>query len=62
MRALERSGSRLDNLERAVAGIRSRMRFWRSAALIAGGIAAVLFFAWRGCHQRLERCECEKRQ
>jgi len=59
-RRLERSGSRLDNLERAVGAIKSRLRFWQSAALIAGGLALVLFFAWRGARQRLERCEREK--
>jgi hypothetical protein len=57
---LERSGSRLDNLERAVSSIKARLRFWQSAALIAGGLAVVLFFAWRGARQRLERCEREK--
>jgi hypothetical protein len=59
-RRLERSGSRLDNLERAVSSIKARLRFWQSAALIAGGLAVVLFFAWRGARQRLERCEREK--
>jgi len=59
-RRLERSGARLDNLERAVSSIKSRLRFWQGAALIAGGLAVVLFFAWRNARQRLERCEREK--
>jgi hypothetical protein len=59
---LERSGSKLDSLERAVGAIKARLRFWQSAALIAGGLAVVLFFAWRGARQRLERCEREKAQ
>jgi hypothetical protein len=46
-RRLERSGARLDNLERAVSSIKARLRFWQSAALIAGGLALVLFLAWR---------------
>ena len=62
MRALERSGQRLSNLEHSVGLIRTRLRFWQLTALISGGLALVLFLAWRGCHQRLERCECEKRQ
>jgi len=57
---LERSGSRLDNLERAVSSIKARLRFWQGAALIAGGLAVMLFFAWRNARQRLERCEREK--
>jgi hypothetical protein len=59
-RRLERSGARLDNLEHTVGKIKSRLRFWQGAALIAGGLAVVLFFAWRNARQRLERCEREK--
>jgi hypothetical protein len=59
-RRLERSGSKLNSLERTVGEIRSRLRFWQGAALIAGGLAVVLFFAWRNARQRLERCEREK--
>jgi len=59
---LSRSSARLASLEGAVDAIRKRLRFWQSAALIAGGLALVLFFAWRGAHRRLERCEREKPQ
>jgi len=59
---LERSGARLSNLEHSVGLIRSRLKFWQLTALISGGLALVLFLAWRGAHRRLERCECEKRQ
>ena len=58
--SLERYGSRLDNLERAVDAIKARLRFWQNAALIAGGLAVVLFFAWRNTRRCLEQCECEK--
>lgn len=57
LQKLEQTGSRLDNLEGAVTSIRSKLAFWRRAALIAGGIAVVLCLAWRNAHMRLEQCE-----
>ncbi len=57
LQRVERTGSRLDNLESAVGAIRKRLRFWQIAAVIGIGSAVVLFLAWRGAHQRLEDCQ-----
>lgn len=54
---LEQSGSRLSDLESKVALVRGKLRFWRNAALIAGGIAVVLFVAYHNARKRLEQCE-----
>lgn len=61
MRRMEQTGSRLSDLEGKVEIIRSRLRFWRTAALVAIPVAIALFFAWRGAHRRLEQCEKRNR-
>ncbi len=54
---LSQTGARLDNLERAVAAAKARLRFWQIATLISGAAAAVLFIAWRNANRRLRDLE-----
>lgn len=55
MQKLERTGTRLDSLENAVAAIKARVAFWRKAALVASGLAVVFALAYFNLRKRYER-------
>ncbi len=61
MQHLAQTGSRIQNLEQAIAAAKDRLRFWQLAAGLGIGAAILLFLAWRRARQNLENCERQKR-
>ncbi|MDW8329292.1 MAG: hypothetical protein RML48_04855 [Candidatus Bipolaricaulota bacterium] len=60
LQRLDKTGTRLSDLEGKVELVRSRLQRWQVAALVGIGAAVVLGLLWLSERQRRERCERER--